>query len=159
MNRSRDFTLVAVIVAFACLSAVPAAHGLGIGFDVTASKHKQGGYTGNPQDATIKQGKTKTFYWKVTANNLTDQELVFDDAAGSEPGYKVKWFKGKKNITEDVTSDDGYPFTLKQDKASKLRAKVKYTGGSEILCLGGQARNPTLMESDAAYFSVNGLCT
>ena len=132
-------------------------------FEVQASKSADGPYTADGQNATIRPGKTKLFYWRVESGSPNNQSMTFDDAAtDSNAGYVIKWYKGKrpkasKNITSQI--DSGYPFTLRGDQTRFFTAKVRAQQDPETLCLGGQATNTALPYSDSAYFSINGICT
>ncbi len=157
--------LVALPLVVSAAALSPPASGLETIFDVKAAKKAGGNYKDGVQNASISQGKTKLFYWKVESNSPDTMAMDFDDAATGDSGgddYKIKWFKGKKpKGTADITSDvkgAGYGFTLKADKTKYFTAQVKPKPGASTLCLGGQASNNPQTFADAVYFSVNGAC-
>ena len=155
--------LAAALVALLALLSLPAGAGaLAVPPDVKAAKKAEGPYVDEIQTAKIKQGKTKSFFWRVTNTLQAGVSLNFNDAAGDSEGYKIQWYKGKKpRASRKISSDvkgDGYDFTLNGGAAKHFTAKVKAVDASETLCLGGQATDNKAMVSDAAYFQVNGLC-
>ena len=133
-------------------------------FNVQASKKADGPYLDERQTATVNEGKTKLFFWKVEETDGNADSMLFDDAAtgDSDDGYKVQWYKGKKPKASRKISSDvkgvGYEFNLTADKSKYFTAKVTVQDESETLCLGGQASNDT-PTFDQAYFDVNGFCT
>ena len=145
------------------IAGPPAASGLTPFFDVEASKKADGPYEDDPQSATVKEGKTKLFFWKVEETDGKADSMLFDDAATGDldEGYKVQWYKGKKpKASRKISSEvkgEGYAFNLKADKSMYFTAKVAVMDESETLCMGGQASNDT-PTFDQAYFNVNGLC-
>jgi hypothetical protein len=159
-------TISVVVVAFAlgiALIGAPAAQSVGFPFEVTAAKKAGGPYTPDTQEVSIKKGKTKLLFWKVTEGLGIDQNVNFNDFldGGSPSAYKIAWFKGKKpkashKITQDINGD-GYDFKLKADKSKYITASLT-AKDTDTLCFGGEAYNEGETYSDSAAFRVNGVC-
>ncbi len=163
--NSRNVFIAALTLLVAVLAAPSLSSASDPLFTVTAAKQSDGNYKAGIQNASISQGETKLFFWKIETDESVDQSISFDDAATGDAGgddYKIKWYKGKKpKSSKDVSSavkGAGYDFTLKAMKRKFFTAKVKPKPEAESLCLGGQASNNPQTYVDAAYFAVNGLC-
>jgi hypothetical protein len=152
------FSLVAEI------STATAAHQHGgAPFTILASKSKHGEYKSSLH-AKLAPGEKHTFFWKVTNRHVTQQELEFDDAAtGDNPstGYKVSWFKGKKqkrDISHDVQTS-GFEYVLPGGKSKYFNAVVKTDAKPQSnFCLGGQTGSTMIPYYDGAYIGLNGDC-
>jgi len=69
----------------------------------------------------------------TTSERVSDH--LTEDTFGSQSDYKVQWFKGKTNITEDVQAL-GYAFGLRAGHARIFRVRVKpLVNDPEWLCL------------------------
>jgi hypothetical protein len=155
---------VAAAVAFGVgLIGAPTAQSVGFPFEVTAAKKASGPYTSDTQEVSIKKGKTKLLFWKVTETLGSDQNVNFNDFldGGSPSAYKISWFKGKQpkashKITQEI-NDDGYGFKLNADKSKYITASLK-AKDTDALCFGGEAYNEGETFSDSAAFRVNGVC-
>jgi hypothetical protein len=149
-----------VVLASAALALVPAA-ALGHGeadFTVKAAKHKDGPYTDQLQSVNVAPEAKKSLYWRVKNLSVTTLPMEFNDAATENPnpeGFRITWFKGKKNITQDVKGA-GYEFNLKAGKKKTFEAVVKAKVSPQPFCLGGQAITTAPLDSAGAYFAVNG---
>src|SRR5687767_6408011 len=157
---------LAVATCCAVFVATPAASGLIPPVDVQASKSAEGPYTDDNQNATVKPGKTKLFFWEVSHPEMagSDGDYMFDDAAtGDDSDYKVTWYKGKKprksKKISNAVQGAGFSVHVDQGKAKYFTARVTAVDDTNPLCLGGQATDPDYPASDAVYFAVNGLCT
>ena len=130
----RSALLAALALTLALLVAPATSSALTPPFDVRASKSADGRYTDASQNATIRPGKTKLFFWEVESGSLNNQSMTFDDAAtDSNAGYKIKWYKGKKpkaskNISSQV-KNPGYPFTLRARGDEVLHGQGEGQGG------------------------------
>jgi hypothetical protein len=148
----------------ACLAiaavALPAtqASALAPPFTTTGAKAKSGPYKAEIQRVKIAVGSSKTLYWRVRENYDTNQQLRFDDASTpnpNPPGYKVRWFRGKQDITSAVKAPGGYTFVLKAGARKVFRARVKRRAAGSPFCLGGQFVDVALPYAEGAYFAVN----
>ncbi len=141
------------------LSAAPASAGAPP-FEVKASKHSDGPYLDTLQSVNVPIGDMKSLYWKVKHVSGGALEMRFTDALTQTPnpeGLKIRWFKGTKEITNEVKSS-GYEFTLPNGSRKFFRARVKAVGPSDGACVVGQADRIEPSFSDNAGFAVNGPC-
>lgn len=161
MSQVRRVTATLLgVLATTAVAAAPAQAGSPA--EVTVAKAVGGPYQEN-QSASVGEGKTKLFYWRVGATVTNDATAVFDDAAtgDSDTGYKISWYKGKKpkasnKISSDV-KNDGYEFSLKAGSVKYFTGKVKsVVPDPDPLCMGGQVEYFGYFS--AAYMSVNGAC-
>jgi hypothetical protein len=144
--NARNTLLLAFSLIVATLIAPASASALTPPVDVTASKSPKNGYTDEPQSATLKNGKTKLFYWQVKRPESAtgDGGIVFDDAAtgDNDTGYRIRWFKGKKpKSSRDISSEvknAGFTFDLALGELRFFTAKVKAVSDDLPLCLGGR---------------------
>jgi hypothetical protein len=154
----RLLVLAAFMLAALVLTAPQSSAGPTDPFGVRAAKEKDGQYTTFLQALKVPVGEKKTVYWRIKSKVETDLSAKFDDAATPNPnpgGYKVRWYKGKKEVTTEVKGD-GRPFTLPAGGAKTFRATVKHVEPSAGFCLGGQAQTAVPPASDGAYFAVGG---
>ncbi len=141
------------------LTAVPAVAG-DPPFEVKASKHEDGPYVETTQTVNVPIGDAKSLYWKVKHVSGGALEMRFTDALTASPnpeGLKIRWFKGTKEITNEVKGS-GYEFTLLNGSRKFFRAKVRAVGASDGACVVGQADRIDPSFSDNAGFAVNGPC-
>jgi hypothetical protein len=141
------------------LTAVPALGG-DPPFRVKASKHEDGPYLHTIQSVNVPIGDMKTLYWKVKHVSGGSLEMRFTDALTEFPnpeGLKIRWFKGPKEITEEVKGS-GYEFTLPNGSRKLFRAKVRAVEDSDGACVVGQADRIEPPFSDNVGFAVNGPC-
>jgi hypothetical protein len=160
--RSISAALVGLCLGSALIGA-PAAQSQLNPFEVTAAKKAGGVYTGATQSVTIKEGKTKLLFWKVSDKSGSTQNVNFNDFldGGSPSSYKISWYKGKKpnpkrKITQQI-NNAGFDFKLKANKSKSFTASLKAVD-TNTLCFGGEAYNETETFSDSAAFTVNGTC-
>jgi hypothetical protein len=77
MNRTRTFSLVVAVAAFAI--AFPASAGAPY-LTIEAAKKPDGPYQSGTQSAVGKPGGTKNFYFKVNNPRAERYDYLFDDA-------------------------------------------------------------------------------
>jgi hypothetical protein len=147
--------ILGVIAAAALLAAPPAGAGDNDiqGASVAVARQKDGPYKGYTGDVKVPEGKTKDLWFRVNgAGSLTETiDLRFlDDGSSSDEDYKVKWFKGKKNVSQDV-KNEGYSVTVGKSQKRYFRASITDVGPEEGLCLEGEiVFDMTLSEFAAA---------
>jgi hypothetical protein len=156
VRRSSIITL-ALAAALALALPVSASAGQPL-VSLKVAKHKGGPYaTGQP--ASIGLNQAKDFYWKV--KNITNArlpEVLLTDNTDTSPGWIVRWFRGKDNITTDVQGG-GYEFGLRAGKAKVFRSRLKPTEGAEKqLCHAATAGPPETSLDEAIVFVNDGLC-
>jgi hypothetical protein len=122
-----------------------------------AGKQKSGPFTHDLQHLNVPVGKAKRVYWQVKNKNGAPLDVVFDDAATEGPqteGFRINWFRGKKNISSDVKGG-GYEFHMKTGAKKLFSAVVRHrSNASPGFCLGGQTSGLAIIP-DASYFTVN----
>jgi hypothetical protein len=127
-------------------------------FKVRVAKKESGPYSVF-QKVNIPVGESKSAYFKV--KNKADSNLLHmnfnDNIPDPNPDFKVKWFRGDNNITSEVESEDGYPFTLKEDKPLIIRAKVKHLDPGAGVCIDAGAEGDDVGDS-LAVLGVNTDC-
>ena len=81
----------------------------------------------------IDVGDSKNVYLKVKSNAPDPASATFiqDTNAG---GYKLKFFKGAKNITSQV-EPPGYEFLAQPDRVKRFRVNIKRTGQLADVCI------------------------
>jgi hypothetical protein len=119
------------------------------------AKHATGPFTQTAKALNVSVGQSKTVYWKVKNAADAKLDLLFDDAETpnpNPPGFKIRWFRGKTDITPEVKGA-GFAFTLKPGKARVLRSVVKHKTPSGPFCLSaGVTEN---LSTIFALFRVN----
>ncbi len=133
-------------------------------FVVKASKHHPRGYSSESvQRASVGADKTKNFYWKIKTRRAAKQRVSLDDASSPFPnpdGFKVKWFRGRHNISSQVKGANGFKFVVKRQEPQTFRARVTAREPNKDFCLGGQFRTPPAPTFPAdlvvgKYFAIN----
>ena len=159
-RRGKRLTYAGLAIAMIALLGVVTSSSsarLGPPWQVQVSKHKDGPYVVPLAEANIPPGDTKNLYYKVKSQSDADYDgLRFDDSSSNpgQAGFRVKWFKGKTNITKKVRGN-GYRFDLPGDESRRFRAKVRATNDAEQMCLTGRAGKELLGDA-AGVFDVNG---
>jgi hypothetical protein len=152
------------VVLAACVAAlalpVATAGGGEKFFKVRVAKQESGPYSVF-QKVHIPVGEAKSAYFKV--KNKANENLLHMNFNDNSPDpnpedYNVRWFKGDNDISSQVKSEDGYPFTLKQDKPLIIRVKVKHLDPGDGACVDGEAAGDDVGDS-IAVLGVNTLCT
>jgi hypothetical protein len=83
----------------------------------------------------IPDGVTKTRYVRVRSTVEHNQAAtLFEERQGDGPSYRVRWFRGKTNISKSVRQG-GHEFTLKPVKARRFRVTIKAPEAAQPLCL------------------------
>jgi hypothetical protein len=167
LRAVRTFRVSAVLLAAAtCVLCFPGiAAALTPPIDVLASKQADGPYRDETQSATVPEGKTKLFFWKVAhpEGSGFDGNYSFDDASTYEgTAYRVNWYRGRevkpsRKISQRVEGG-GYEFRVREGKVKYFTATVRVVNDNPTLCLVGQGTDLDAPYSDAAAFSVNGNC-
>jgi hypothetical protein len=151
--------IVGLVFAASLATATPAL--AGGPWSTQGAKKPDGAYT-QYNDASQAVGKTKTYFFRVASSPglVAPAAVSFSDAytgAQDLSGYKITWFKGKKqrkNISQAVKGN-GYKFTLKPSKTKFFNARVKRTGGPAEICVYGEADGEDISYSSAAFFAIN----
>ena len=162
MNTRRISLLAGALIVLAGVLASPAT-ALDPLYTVQVAKQKSGDYD-RYDTVTLDVGDKRTLYWKVANKTEEDYKVDFNDAATENPnpaGFKVKWFRGDKEITDEVKNGNGYRFKLLEGEKEFFHATIKRTDemSDENVCLGGQgAMAPEPYYAETAYFGVNGEC-
>ena len=113
------------------------------------ARQKSGPYKETPVKMTVNAGQRKTFYLESRSDESPALDILIED---NEPDYRLKYFKGKNNITDEVT-DEGYFY---EPKASgvKFRVTVKRpAAGPATDCVVVNA------EDAQAVIGFNKVCT
>jgi hypothetical protein len=150
------------LVALTCVLAVGVT-GLAIagapGINLAAAKKKSGPYEEFVAANANKKAKAKELY--VRAKNASTEDataILTQDAVGGANDYRIRWYRGAENITQDVKGW-GYGFNLPSDSRRDFRVKVKpRSNNPDGLCLEAHmAGDP--FGGNNAFFSINGgLC-
>ena len=123
MPRTRVAFGAFVVGVLAFALAGPAdAGGDSLLLNAKVSKHLDGPYKGQIE-ATIDPGDAKNLYLKVKNRTGTSQAAELTDS-GDPPPYSAKFFKGSKNITDEVQGL-GYEFNVAADGVKKFRMRMK----------------------------------
>ena len=124
---------LAAVATFALASATDAA---GPAAKIKASNHEEGPYSGGTITDHMSVGETQDYFFKVVNKRDAKQELVLYSAVDPSPEYERTWFKGDHDITNEVSSDPGYEFTV-GDNAKIFRVEVHKTAGGGNQCIDG----------------------
>lgn len=146
---------LAAAIAVAALLAPFAASAGEPDASLTVAKHADGPY-GTVTTVNIPAGQSKSVYWRVknqSPGKLTD--LLLSDSDTDYPvGWKARWYRGQKEITEGVQGG-GHEFTLKKDASARFRLKLKAGDEADQWCVNVTVGKPLLGVLDEATASVN----
>jgi hypothetical protein len=108
----------------------------------------------------IPDGATKTRHVRVRSTVEHNQAAtLFEQRQGLGPNYRVRWFRGKTNISQSVRQG-GHEFTLKPDKARRFRVKIKAPQAAEPLCLiASVGVEPESVSGYGLFFINDALCS
>jgi hypothetical protein len=136
-RRGRLIAGVALAATTVAVFAVPAAGGPPPPTTMKISKHKHGPFKDKILTDTLSLGASRDYYFKVTNSTGNPQEVTLVSFLKPTTSYEKTWFKGHKNITDDVygVAHDGYTFTIR-NKPKLFRGRVKKTDGPSATCMG-----------------------
>jgi hypothetical protein len=134
MKLRRRIALLAGLVALGVLGLAATASGLTPNATIGGSKHKHGPFAVDSQ-AKVRVGESRDLWFRAKSQIPDPQTLDLRTFDENRPTYKVKWFKGRHNITAEVSTGDGYEFNLGAHKKKLFRVNVKRLDGGESLCL------------------------
>jgi hypothetical protein len=120
---------------------------------------KAGPYANTFLQHELSSGDKKTFHVKV--KNLSGAKLkmtAFANLNGTSD-YKEKFFKGSKNISDDVDGA-GFAFGLGPDGKKRFRLVVRATGDEPLggRCLSSVFQPEGPSAEDSVHLELNGLC-
>ena len=119
----RKAVLGALLVAALAVAMAGPAHAGGP--ESTLLKAKVARHLGGPYKSqvqgSIEPGDSRNFYLRVKNRTGESQPVEFTDG-GDPPPYSAKFFKGSKNITDDVLGI-GYEFNIPAKGVKKFRMK------------------------------------
>jgi hypothetical protein len=124
---SRRLTLAIAAAAIAAAASLPSSAAAGVAAPVLkVAKHKDGPYR-EFESLNAPVGKSKTLYWKAkSVAKVTLTGLRLSDAITSYPeSLRVKWFRGRKEITDKVQDGLGYSFKLRPGESQLFKQKIK----------------------------------
>ena len=152
----RAAAFAATLLATLCV-VVPSAQSGPTAIDVTASKKKTGPFSDDAVSVSMSPGDTKTVWYRVKNKSGDDQgNLRFEAGMKATPeAFKLRWFRGKRNITKEVNHDN-YRFALADDAAARFKAKITNTADG-AMCFVGRAGKPAL-GMDSVFTEVNISC-
>ena len=146
----RVLAIALVLALAACATALARGD-----HSVLVAKDKDGPYLSSGGNLHIKD-QAKSVFFQVRNEVSSPQEFTFEDDS-FDPGrrdYRVRWFRGQQEVTDEVRSPGGYVFTLQGEKARIFEAVVKPVEPHPLeMCLVGRA---TVGSNDlVGFFYVN----
>ena len=135
--------LVAVLIASAVAAAI-AAGAFARGADPAragVARHTDGPWDRDLIHDHMDPGDTLSFYVRVkntSSPGHPEDVSLFDPgySAGEEDGYRVKWFKGRRDITGSARAGT-YDFKLRHNKTRMFRVRVHAVDTSSDACVFG----------------------
>lgn len=104
----------------------------------------------------MNQGNVGYAYWQLRSTDDADRGINFSTPSAPYDEYRVRWFKGNKDITDDVEGD-GLEVTLKAHADKIFRSRVKRVeDSSEETCIGANAFDG--FDTSHAELGVNQEC-
>ena len=119
-----SLAVTALLVAVPMLTADQASAGSELADPVIkVSRHPDGPFRGSV-GATIPVGSQKSFFFRIR-NSSDDSGFVTLHGDENEDGFRYRFFRGSKNVTEPVQAGT-YQLTLQAERAKLIRMKVKH---------------------------------
>lgn len=130
------------------------ANSRGTGFDLKVSKHEDGPFRELAR-LSVNGNQTRSATWLAKSKSDNDQGMRLFSAA-DDRGYRIKWFRGDKNITEEVEDSPGYKLTLKGRTSKLFTVEVKRGEAAlQNTCVEASLADQSLVFSDLAVVGVN----
>jgi hypothetical protein len=129
MARSACRRLVGAVLAFISVALITAdAAGAGGGQPPTlrVAKKPEGPYANAWQDVNLPPGEAKNFYFKVKNKTSSNIDTELSGTGDDLPDFKVRWFRGNNDITDDVVQPGAIDVTLDPGEVRRYRARVKH---------------------------------
>jgi hypothetical protein len=155
----RRIALVLATAVVALASFVAIAQALNPPATIGGSKHKDGPFATDGQ-AKVRVGESRDLWFRAKSESPDPQTLDLRTFDENRPTYRVKWFKGRQDITNDVSTGDGYEFNLGANKKKLFRVHVKRLAGGEFICLDASLYTTTDQFVSGADIAINnnGAC-
>jgi hypothetical protein len=135
---------LALIAALAALALGIAGGALAQGGDpakVEVSRHKDGPWRSSALHDKLRPGETTSFYIRVKntsdPGHTEDFSLADPGYPSAEDGYRVKWFKGRRDISGQ-TRGDSYGFSVKHGRSKIFRVQVHDIDTHHDACVIGE---------------------
>jgi L-alanine-DL-glutamate epimerase-like enolase superfamily enzyme len=149
----------AVVVGLVAIVADPVSAG-GPAPTLKVAKHADGPYSSDIDQVNIPLGEAKSLHFKVKNENSTTVNAQLEGSSAEMlVVYRVKWFRGDKNITEKITSADGINVSLDPGTVKRYRARVKHREikpNHQSFCL--QLRATGTFPNQSSSVGINGIC-
>jgi hypothetical protein len=108
---------------------------------VEVSRHQDGPWRSSALHDKLRPGETTSFYIRVknTSDPGHTEDFSLYDAGypSAEDGYRVKWFKGRRDITHQ-SHGPHYDFSLKHGKSKVFRVQVHDIDTHQDACVIGE---------------------
>jgi hypothetical protein len=149
----------AALALLVCLVAAGLAQGrLVSNLTVNVSKHPDGPFNTNSGHASV-GSVAKSFYMQATNSGTTKMQVKLSDVSAAERvgDFRVRWYRGKHEITAATHSANGYVFQIAAQSAKLFRAKVKpRVTHPKALCLRGDFTGLSPMTNTVSgFFYIN----
>ena len=150
----RHIALLAAVTAMAALGLSVTAQGLSTNATIGGSKDKSGPFvpTGHVK---IDVGESRDLYFRVKSISDQSQDHELVSFTTKRPAYKVTWFKGKHDITDDVNGVNGYEFSLGAHRKKLIRVHVKRRAGHDATCVAPNLFDGSNTFEASSEFSVD----
>lgn len=145
--------------ALASMTLAAPTSALNLQFESQSAKKASGPYKGFSRGA-VPDGKAKIFFFRANNNSPENFDMLLDDnsSIGAAGGFRITWFKGKKqrkDITNKVESQGGYEYRLKANRLRYFNVRVKNVADpGQGFCVS--ARNTGGSTIDSAFLGLNG---
>ena len=126
---------------------------------VLISKDKHGPFEEFLGKINIPSGVKKTVYFKVkTVAAGTLAVDLFGDP-DSVDGYRIKWFRGAKNVTDKIGSMEGLHVNIDPGEVKRYEARIRHLT-SELMSSGFcfELFAEALSDTDVSNIGVNAVC-
>jgi hypothetical protein len=107
--------------------------------------------------------KTKSIFWRVRNQDTGDHDVALTEDLGGAGmnDYRVRWYRGDKDITGNVRGL-GYGWIFASDEIKKFEATVKAKGANpDPICVSAFFDAPVDKNTpyiSGAYINDNGVC-
>jgi hypothetical protein len=141
--------LVGALAAAATASAAPP-------ISVEAAKHKDGPYS-KFDSVPVTVRHERDLFLRVTSNGSTHDVALFDQkCCDGSHDYRVRYFRGQNNVTQDARSDEGAHFNVAFGAPKLVRIEIEpRVAQPDAFCLYPYATADDQLTEYTAYFAVN----
>ena len=148
-----------VAAAAATFLVAPAQGGPEDPFSIKAAKSKNGQYK-NSVFVELAPGDKRTLWLRVKRHGAVNEATLHADYFPiDKPGFSLRWFKGDKEITDDVESLDGQALRVKAGGSRYVSVRAKSETEAGLCAAASLQAEDVFVDSASLLYNNEDACS